>query len=285
LKKPLISNIYISMPELPEVENVRQSLQRQGAVGQVFANIELLRAGLRTLFPRGLDKKLKGQGLLAIQRRAKFLLFETEDYILISHLGMTGSWRSSHFHVIPEKHDHAILHFESGLKLIFNDPRRFGILELVDKKKHSSNRWLKNLGVEPLENEFSHEFLFSRTRRRKVPIKNLIMDQKIVVGVGNIYASEALFKAAVKPLRPSGRITRDEAERLVKSIRAVLQRAIQAGGSTIRDYRNSEGQDGSFQLEFSVYDRAKKPCMKCGTAIRSRIIGGRNTFWCPKCQR
>lgn len=273
------------MPELPEVENVRLSLERQGLAGQKFAQVELLREGLRTPFARGISKTLKDQRLASIRRRAKFLLFETDSHVLISHLGMTGSWRAVKGAFDLEKHDHVVLHFHSGLKLVFNDPRRFGILELIEKDRQTSNKWLKHLGIEPLEKGFSTEFLFSSTRRRKVPIKNLIMDQKVVVGVGNIYASEALFRAQVKPIKAAERLTRAEAERLVISIRQVLTRAIQAGGSTIRDYRNSEGTDGSFQQEFSVYDRAGEACLKCGSKVRSRFLAGRNTFWCPKCQR
>src|SRR5688572_17815813 len=180
------------MPELPEVENVKLSLHRQGAVGQVVERVELRREGLRTPFTKNLSKKLKGESVLHIRRRAKFLLFETEKYILISHLGMTGSWRSATEIIELEKHDHVVVHFRSGLRIIFNDPRRFGILELIAKEKHATNRWLKHLGIEPLDTEFSGQFLFTQTRKRKVPIKNLIMDQRIVVGVGNIYASEAL---------------------------------------------------------------------------------------------
>lgn len=275
------------MPELPEVENVRLSLQSQGFTGQEFARVELLRKNLRTALKPELSRKLPGQKLISIERRAKFLLFETQDFILLSHLGMTGSWRligqGENFERL--KHDHVILHFVSGQKLIYNDPRRFGVLELFPKSKLGQNKWLKNLGLEPLEEKFNDEFLFVSTRKRKAPIKGFLMDQRQVVGVGNIYASEALFRAKVKPVRPAGKVTREEAGRLVKSIREILNLAIRAGGSTISDYRNSKGESGSFQLSFQVYDRAKKPCSSCGEPIKSKVISGRNTFWCPKCQR
>jgi formamidopyrimidine-DNA glycosylase len=272
------------MPELPEVENVRVSLRRLGIEGQHVNRVELKRAGLRKPFPAKLDSRLRGQKLTGIRRRAKYLLFETEDYFLISHLGMTGAWR-----VLGEeplqKHDHAILHFESGLKLVFNDPRRFGVLDLVEKAKLERNRWFKHLGIEPLEEQFSGEFLFTHTRRLKGPLKGFLMDQRRVVGVGNIYASEALFAAGIKPKRASGRLTRDEADALASHVRRILTEAIDAGGSTIRDYRNSEGVSGSFQQRFKVYDRAGEECPRCGGTIKSAFIAGRNTYWCPKCQR
>ncbi len=273
------------MPELPEVENVRLSLESQGSVGQMFERVELLRKNLRTPLRSELVLKLPGQSFRAITRRAKFLLFETEDYILLNHLGMTGSWRTVDGDFTPQKHDHVVLHFESGLKFVYNDPRRFGILELVNKHDVTANRWLKHLGVEPLSAEFTRELLFSGTRKRKAPIKGFLMNQKNVVGVGNIYASEALYMARVAPTRQAGRVKKIEAEKLVACIREVLQSAIKAGGSTISDYRNSKGQAGNFQTSFCVYDRKAKPCPSCATPIRSRVIAGRNSFWCPKCQR
>lgn len=276
------------MPELPEVENVKLSLRSLGAVGQTFARVELLRKDLRTPLKKELASKLPGQKILSLERRAKYLLFETRDYSLLSHLGMTGSWRSHQGDLHRDeiqKHDHVIWYFDSGLKLIYNDPRRFGIMELIDKRKRPTWRWLKHLGVEPLSEEFNGDLLYRLTRKRKAPIKGFLMDQRHVVGVGNIYASEALFAAKIKPLRAAGRVTKSESDEIVKSIREILQRAIAAGGSTISDYRNSYGESGAFQNHFSVYDRSKAPCFVCGKAIRSQVIAGRNTFWCPRCQR
>jgi len=271
------------MPELPEVENVKRSLTSQGYVGQRFSKVELLRGDLRVPFPRDIGKRLKGQSLTAIHRRAKYLLFETEKYFVLSHLGMTGSWRS--FDQL-EKHDHIILHFVSGYKLVFNDPRRFGLLDMISKPDLAKSRWLKHLGVEPLAEEFSGEYVFTKTRKLKAPIKAWLMDQRRVVGVGNIYASEALFAAKIKPTRPAGKITRAEADLLVQEIRRILEEAIRLGGSTIRDYRNSEGAQGNFQSRFVVYDREGQPCVRGdGGVIRAKMIAGRNTYWCPKCQR
>lgn len=276
------------MPELPEVENVKLSLHSLGVVGQTFSRVELLRKDLRTPLKAELSKKLPGQNILSIERRAKYLLFESQDFVILSHLGMTGSWRSIQGEIHPDeiqKHDHVIFHFESGLKLIYTDPRRFGILEMIPKAKQTSSRWLKHLGVEPLTENFNSDFLFQITRKRKAPIKGFLMDQRNVVGVGNIYASEALFSAKIKPLRAAGKVTKNETEEIVKSIQAILQKAIAAGGSTISDYRNSFGESGGFQKSFSVYDRFKAPCPNCGAPIKSKVIAGRNTFWCAKCQR
>lgn len=273
------------MPELPEVENVRLSLLSQGAVGERFTEIELRRKNLRTPLKADLVRKLPGQTVLSISRRAKFLLIETEDYFLLSHLGMTGAWRLETAEIEPHKHDHVILSFESGRKYVYSDPRRFGVLELVAKTGIAANKWLKNLGVEPLSESFTTELLFELTRKRKAPIKGVLMDQRHVVGVGNIYASEALFAARVSPRRPAGRLRRADAEKLVNAIRSILTAAIAAGGSTISDYRNSKGESGSFQDRFLVYDREAAPCPGCGSPIRSRVIAGRSTFWCPKCQR
>jgi formamidopyrimidine-DNA glycosylase len=274
------------MPELPEVENVRLSLQSLGAEGQTFVAAELLRANLRTPLQRGLVEELPGQTILRLTRRAKFLLFETKQHILLSHLGMTGSWRvySSPQLVETQTHDHVRLRFQSGMCLIYNDPRRFGLLELIAKPQVPTSRWLKSLGVEPLEDEFTSEYLFKATRKIKAPIKNFIMDQKRVVGVGNIYASEALFAAKIRPTRAAGRVSKAEAQVLVECIRKILRQAIAAGGSTIRDYRNSNGDSGSFQQRFKVYDRAGEKCVQCKQPIRAKFIAGRNTFWCHQCQ-
>lgn len=274
------------MPELPEVENVRLSLESQGFCGQRFKNVELRRKNLRTPLRADLKKKLPGQDILRIFRRAKFLLFETQDFVLLNHLGMTGSWKVLNSDsVVYGKHDHVALHFESGLTLVYNDPRRFGLLELLKKSEVDQSRWLKSLGTEPLNEAFSCEMLFEATRKKKASIKGFLMDQKNVVGVGNIYASEALFRAKVTPLKPAGRVKKEEARRIVSCVQEILKQAISAGGSTISDYRNSKGESGQFQDRFLVYDRRGSPCVSCGASIRSKVIAGRNTFWCSRCQR
>lgn len=275
----------MAMPELPEVENVRLSLEGLGAKGQQFSAVKLMSPSLRTPLKKHLIQKLPGQKILGLRRRAKFLLFDTEEFCIVNHLGMTGSWRQLGNSEELIKHDHVVFEFKSGLKLVFNDPRRFGLMEMVDKENTDRHGWLKNLGPEPLLDPFNAEYLFKVTRKLQSPIKNLIMDQKKVVGVGNIYASEALFLSKIKPTKPSGKISFKEAEKLVETIRHVLNKAIAAGGSTIRDYKNSNGQSGNFQNSFSVYGRDGELCVKCKASIRSKFIGGRNTYWCPKCQR
>ena len=272
------------MPELPEVENVKLSLEGLGAQGQQFVRVQLMSPSLRTPLKKILSQKLPGQKILNLKRRAKFLLFETDEFCIVNHLGMTGSWRALALGEELIKHDHVLFQFKSGLRLVFNDPRRFGLLELIYKEKTHTHAWLKNLGPEPLLEPFTGEYLFAATRKLKSPIKNVIMDQKKVVGVGNIYASEALFLSKIKPTKAAGKIKRSEADLLAAMIRQVLRKAIQAGGSTIRDYKNTNGESGRFQNEFSVYGRDGEKCVKCKTLIKSKFIGGRNTYWCPKCQ-
>jgi formamidopyrimidine-DNA glycosylase len=273
------------MPELPEVENVKLGLEELGIPGQTFRSVELLRENLRTPLSAELTARLPGRTILSIRRRAKFLLFETEDDVIISHLGMTGSWRTAgEAAEAARKHDHVRWVFASGLNLIFNDPRRFGILEIAPRAEVESTTWLKNLAPEPLGDDFTPEYLLGITRGRTAPIKAILMDQRYVVGVGNIYASEVLHRAAVRPGRAAGRVTRAEAHLLVDTIKVVLAEAIAAGGSTIKDYRNSHGDAGSFQERFRVYGRTDLPCVACGTKIRARVVGGRSTYWCSKCQ-
>lgn len=272
------------MPELPEVENVTRSLLQIGLQGQEFREVKLRAKALRTPLKRTLIRSLPGERVLGIHRRAKFILFDTERFTLVNHLGMTGSWRVLQKGEAFGKHDHAVFVFRSGLELVYNDPRRFGLLEMVDREQTFEHPWLRSLGIEPFDDIFDGEFLFKASRHVKAPIKNFIMDQRRLVGVGNIYASEALFLSGVKPSRPAGRLKTEEARRLAFAIRDVLKRAIDSGGSTIRDYRNSHGESGRFQDLFQVYGRAGELCVRCKTPIRSKFFAGRNTFWCMKCQ-
>jgi formamidopyrimidine-DNA glycosylase len=273
------------MPELPEVENVTRSLLQIGLRGQEFREVKLRAKSLRTPLRRTLIQNLPGEKLLGIQRRAKFILFSTERFSLVNHLGMTGSWRVRRNGEELGKHDHVIFAFRSGLELVYNDPRRFGLLEMVDRAQTFKHPWLKSLGVEPFDDVFDGEFLFKASRHVKAPIKNFIMDQRRLVGVGNIYASEALFLSGIKPSRPAGRLKLEEAVSLASAIRDILKRAIESGGSTIRDYRNSHGESGRFQDLFQVYGRTDEPCVNCKSPIRSKFLAGRNTYWCVKCQR
>lgn len=273
------------MPELPEVETVRAGLERLLGTDARIARIELMRKDLRTAIPRELPRRLAGQPITGIRRRAKYLLWTTPAGSLLCHLGMTGSWRLA---AAGEErdHDHCYLHLTDGRRLAFRDPRRFGLLGFVPPGGEASHPSLAGLGPEPLDaTAFTPAYLHARCRGRRGPIKALIMDQAIVVGVGNIYAQEALFRAGIRPTRAAGRVPRDRLAALVTEIRSVLGEAIAAGGSTISDFRQAGGGSGYFQHNFQVYDRGGQPCRRCGSTLKSGVVGGRGTTWCPKCQR
>ena len=270
------------MPELPEVETVRAGLERILGSTSVIARITSSGAKLRRPLPRALAQRLAGQPISGVQRRAKYLLFQTPVGSLLSHLGMTGSWR-----LAPEgddrPHDHVALHLADGRRLVFRDPRRFGLVGFVPPDgRHAC---LDELGPEPLGPEFTAAYLADRCRSRRTPIKVLIMDQAEVVGVGNIYAQEALFRAGIAPRRQAGRIPRAALDRLVAEIRAILAEAIAGGGTTINDYRQADGNSGWFQLDLAVYGRGGEACRTCSSTLKSAAIGGRTTAWCPVCQR
>lgn len=273
------------MPELPEVETVRAGLERLLGSGAVIRSIDLQRGDLRALIPPHLPARLRGAAITAVRRRAKYLLFDTPRGSLLSHLGMTGTWRLAP--VGDERlHDHCYVHLADGRRLAFRDPRRFGLLDLVEPGGEASHPRLVDLGPEPLdETTFTLAHLLDLCRGRKQAIKPVIMDQQVVVGVGNIYAQEALFRAGIRPTRPAGRLKRDEAIVLIGHIRTVLREAILAGGSTISDFRQAGGDGGYFQHNFQVYDRAGQPCAQCGGDLHGAVVGGRGTTWCRQCQR
>ncbi len=273
------------MPELPEVETVRAGLERLLGTTAVIRTIDLRRADLRAPIPQELTVRFRDAPITAIRRRAKYLLFDTPRGSLLSHLGMTGTWR-----LAPagneRLHDHCYLHLTDGRRLAYRDPRRFGLLDLVDIGGEATHPRLIDLGPEPLDpSAFSVDHLLDCCRGRKQALKPTIMDQQVVVGAGNIYAQEALFRAHLRPTRPAGRMTRAEAESLVGHIRSVLQEAIVAGGSTISDFRQAGGDGGYFQHNFQVYDRAGQPCASCGRPLYGAVVGGRGTTWCRQCQR
>ena len=272
------------MPELPEVETVRRGLESMISQPVTILRVEAPEKRLREPVRPGELRKLKGQSLQGFLRRAKYLLWETEHQMIVSHLGMTGSWRlleGEH-----RRHDHVRIHLSDGRVLVYNDPRRFGIFRVLPIKKWQEAAYFTHLGPEPLDqNLFTTEYLFNKSRQRKVASKVFIMDQKVVVGVGNIYASEALFRSGVRPQRQAGRLTRVECERLVQSCRKVLQDALRSGGTTIRDFRQAGGGKGYFARQLQVYDRAGEACQACGAKISQRVLGGRSTYWCPKCQK
>ena len=230
------------------------------------------------------EAAVRNQIVLGVDRRAKYILIRLQSGTVILHLGMSGSLRLVGSGTPPKAHDHWDLVLDSGLSLRFHDPRRFGSLHFTqdDPAKHAL---LKKLAPEPLSEEFNGEYLFKATRKRAVAIKQLIMNSHIVVGVGNIYASEALFRARISPRRAAGRITRAEAEKLVKAIKAVLKAAIKIGGTTLRDYVNADGAPGYFRQKLFVYERARAACRVCKSPVKQFTQGARSTYWCSTCQR
>lgn len=278
------------MPELPEVEVVRRGLEKAVLKFEPSTPNHILhwvfhRKDLRDPIPRAMLETLQGAVVRRIARRAKYLIFETDRGMIVSHLGMTGSWKiySSEAEVKREKHTHVELHLSKGV-LVFSDPRRFGVLDFINAKDLHTHVRFSHLGPEPLEGDFSAEYLFSKLHKKKSSIKSLLMDQKIVVGVGNIYASEVLFRAGISPLIKGNNISKSQALRIVEMVRKVLAEAISGGGSSINDYVQADGGKGSFQQQHFVYDRKGQNCYRCRGKIKSSVIGGRSTFWCPTCQ-
>lgn len=276
------------MPELPEVEVSRLGLLPY-LPGRRIAGVVIRTPKLRHDIPTDLPARLTGLRVDAIVRRGKYLLFDCESTQsggwLILHLGMSGSLRLVAPDSSPaQKHDHFDLVFpETTLRL--RDPRRFGALLWHEGPKIGEHPLLKVLGVEPLDNDFDGDWLYAATQRRSGPIKPLLMDSHLVVGIGNIYAAESLFHAGISPLRSANRISLARYRRLASAIRATLNASIAAGGSSVRDYVHSDGGAGCFQLSCAVYDRAGEACPSCGSAVRSVRQSGRSTFYCPHCQR
>lgn len=239
---------------------------------------------LRWPIAAGFEAAVRNQAVSSVDRRAKYILIRLKSGTVILHLGMSGSLRLVGSGTPPKKHDHWDLVLDSGLALRFHDPRRFGSL-LFTQDDPETHALLKQLAPEPLSEEFNGEYLFKATRKRSVAIKQLIMNSHIVVGVGNIYASEALFRARISPRRAAGRITRAEAGRLAKAIKAVLKAAIKIGGTTLRDYVNADGAPGYFRQKLFVYERAREACRVCKSPVKQFTQGQRSTYWCSTCQR
>jgi formamidopyrimidine-DNA glycosylase len=271
------------MPELPEVETTRRGIEPQ-VIGRTIVALEVYEPRLRWPVARALPAQLAGRRILAAGRRAKYLLIGLDGGTLIVHLGMSGSLRVLADGTPRLRHDHYDLRLDSGRILRFNDPRRFGSLHYTraDPRHH---RLLRDLAPEPFDAAFNAEYLWRVTRGRRLAIKLLLMNSHLVVGVGNIYASEALFRARIRPGREARRLTRAEAARLVSAVRTVLTQAIRVGGTTLRDYVGADGSPGYFRQKLFVYERAGQPCRVCGAAVRRRTQQGRSTYYCPACQR
>jgi formamidopyrimidine-DNA glycosylase len=269
------------MPELPEVETTLRGIAPHLA-DQRITRVVVRDPRLRWPVPDDVEKA-EGQVFTNLRRRGKYLLLGLQNGGLILHLGMSGSLRILEDPVPPEKHDHVDIELANGKCLRFNDPRRFGAV-LWAEGPMEAHELLSQLGPEPLSDEFSAEHLFNRSRGRRVAIKNFIMNGHVVVGVGNIYASEALFMAGIHPQRAAGRVSMQRYEGLASAIRDVLGRAIRQGGTTLRDFVNSDGAPGYFAQELLVYDRAGSACFQCGKDIRQKVIGQRSSYYCPNCQ-
>ena len=271
------------MPELPEVETTRRGVAPYVERQKVTA-VRIYDHRLRWPVPRELRRRLVGRTVDRVDRRSKYLLFRIGRGTLIVHLGMTGSLRV--FSTAPPRqaHDHVDLEFESGIVLRYRDPRRFGAMLWSPASSHE-HPLLAGLGPEPFAAAFDADYLYRATRRRRAAIKLALMDNRLVVGVGNIYASEALFRAGIRPTRAACRVSKQRCARLVGAVRDTLTDAIAKGGSTLRDYVDARGAPGYFQLDYYVYGRAGEPCRVCGTKIRCVRLGARASYYCPSCQR
>jgi formamidopyrimidine-DNA glycosylase len=277
------------MPELPEVESLRRLLA-QSVLGRTIVSARITQPRLRRVVAGDFSRMIAGRRIEQVRRRAKYLLVELSGGMtLLVHLGMSGSLthRGQDFcdDEFDPAHDHLRFELDDGTALVYNDPRRFGLLKLVSSEQVGAAEELSGLGPEPLDRGFNADYLFKSTRGRKAAIKNLLMDQRIVAGVGNIYASEILFSAKVRPGRAAGRITRVEAERIAEFTKAILARAIGDGGTTFRSYRDSRGLPGRFAISLQVYGREGERCLVCRSEIKSRVLGQRSSFYCPACQR
>ncbi|MDC0737999.1 bifunctional DNA-formamidopyrimidine glycosylase/DNA-(apurinic or apyrimidinic site) lyase [Cognatishimia sp. SS12] len=283
------------MPELPEVETVRRGLAPVMEAVQI-AKAHVNRPDLRWPFPENMADRLTGATVQQLRRRSKYILAElsTGETLLI-HLGMSGRMlisgdplgRFQHDHPAPQKHDHVVFEMANGARITFNDPRRFGAMDLLDTATAPQHPLLASIGPEPLSNDFNESYLIARLQGRRTPIKSALLDQKIVAGLGNIYVCEALFRAKISPIRHVNTLKETEVRPLVSIIRQVLSDAIEAGGSSLRDFRQANGELGYFQHRFDVYGREGDPCRTPGCAgVIGRITqSGRSSFYCPQCQR
>jgi formamidopyrimidine-DNA glycosylase len=282
------------MPELPEVETVRRGLEPI-LVGNEFARVEQRRPDLRFPLPQRFGEQLLGRKVKALDRRAKYLLARLDNgEVLVMHLGMTGRFSiNGSAAKPPPKHEHVVFHLGDGTRVRYSDARRFGYMDLIPTTSLEGHALFKGLGVEPLSPAFTPDWLAMRLKGKATSIKAALVDQRLIAGLGNIYACEALFRAGISPLKLAGALATksgkptQKTKALVEAVKAVLENAIKAGGSSLRDYKRADGRLGRFQHRFKVYGREGKPCSKkgCGGSVRRIVQGGRSTFYCPTCQR
>ncbi|WP_171236379.1 bifunctional DNA-formamidopyrimidine glycosylase/DNA-(apurinic or apyrimidinic site) lyase [Ruegeria sp. HKCCA6837] len=283
------------MPELPEVETVRRGLSPT-MEGVVIERADVNRPDLRWPFPERMAERLTGQRVDRLRRRSKYILADlSSGETLLIHLGMSGRMTVSgdplgqfvHGHPMPEKHDHVVFHMANGARVTFNDPRRFGAMDLMPTATADDHKLLSVLGPEPLGNDFHEQHLIEAFKGKNTPVKSALLNQGIVAGLGNIYVCEALYRGKVSPRRKAGQISASRVAALVPIIRQVLQDAIEAGGSSLRDFRQADGELGYFQHSFDVYGREGEPCRTegCGATIKRITQSGRSSFYCVQCQR
>lgn len=273
------------MPELPEAETVANALRRV-LPGRRIAAVEVRAPKLRTSLEPLRSAHLEGHAFTAVRRRGRYIVLALDDRRgLLLHLGMTGAVSVVNAAEPPRRHEHVLLALSDGSSFRFEDPRRFGALEVHELKEDGLPAALDFLGPEPLTDAFSPDGFYHVAHEHHIAVKELLMDNRVVTGVGNIYATESLFAAGVCPTRYSDRLSRAACERLVAAVKAILARAIAAGGTTISDFRGVDGSEGSFNRELLIYGKAGEPCPKCGTALQTVKLGGRSSSYCPKCQK
>lgn len=272
------------MPELPEVETTLRGLVPR-LKGRTLREVVLKRRTLRFALPDDFEARLEGRVVTGLRRRAKYLLFDLDSGdVVLAHLGMSGSFRvveAADYQ--PKTHDHVLWYLDNDQLCVFHDPRRFGIMDVFSRGQEAEHKLLAHLGPEPLSADFTPEYLATQLAKRSGAVKTVLMDQKLVVGVGNIYASESLFLAGINPSLSSKKAAK-KAALLVPAIRQTLEAALRSGGSSLRDFVGADGQGGYFQHHFYVYDREGHPCMQCQTPIKSTTQSGRSTYWCSQCQ-
>lgn len=275
------------MPELPEVETTRRALEPY-LLNQRIAKVEVRRRDLRQPITENLEDIIADQHIAALRRIGKYILIDTDKgETLLVHLGMSGSFRiSPELPTELKKHDHFLLHMQGGVTAIFHDPRRFGVILLGRTKEMPNHPLLASMGIDPLDKAFTPAYLLNGLQRYKSAIKIAILDQHLIPGMGNIYASESLFLAGIHPDRPANQLTKEEATTLTKAIKKVLNDALKSGGSTLKDYMSGESVSGYFQHRFAVYDKEEESCTRprCHGYIRRKVMGGRATYFCTECQ-
>ena len=272
------------MPELPEVETTCRGLEKV-MLNQPIEAVTVRERRMRVPVPEDLEQQVEGAVVQRIWRRAKYAFLELDNgKTLMIHLGMSGRMGAHSSDAPLAKHDHVIFHLPAGVEVRFHDPRRFGQVIVLDTEDVNSQPFIQKLGPEPLSDAFTGDYLYQKFKGKQKAIKVALMDQENVVGVGNIYANEALFQVGVKPTRPAGNITKKEAQELVAAIQEILQKAIDAGGSTLQDYRGADGQIGYYFWGFKVYGKTDEPCLVCGTDIQKIVLGQRGTWFCKTCQ-